>query len=199
MLLTSTLIHDSEFIECLDGFLGIIDEEDPARSERYNPDFTTSECRERMSWTALSEIMESGNKDRALEDANKFGLLVEPEDRSRAIELASRAFRSHGLIGEKDSLVMSGTGFYPENGYMGWHTNRCTAGVRIYCNWASVGGKSGLHYFYEGRDSLPATLYDSAGWNFRLFSTDHKMPFWHAVWSECDRISVGFRVKECEE
>lgn len=192
-ILSAVTIHDKGFYEHLDKVVSMIGYSDCLDMDRYDPCLPVEYAEARLSQDTLISFMSKGNNDRALSDANKIRIVL--GGMRGELELAAKAsFRASGLICEEDDIVMSGNGYYPENGYMGWHTNRDQDGVRIYCNWASEGGKSGLHYFHDGYDSETRILYDSKGWNIRLFSTDYRMPFWHGVFSQCHRVSVGFRV-----
>lgn len=160
---------------------------------RYKSPFTNDQMEERVGMAALHEVLPD-NKDRHSGDCNKFKLKLYGERREDLTYTARNAFLSHGLIKSTDHLTMSGASYYTRNCYMGWHTNRDQPGVRIYCNWALHGGKSGLHYFHYGHDITRQTSYDKSGWNFRMFDTGYFHPFWHAVWSQTRRISIGFRV-----
>ena len=199
MLLTSTTLNDQAFIELLSKTIEMKSNERKfLQGDRY-VELTKKQVEDRVSQQALQEIVASGNRNRALEDASKYKLkMLALHD--EIVQAAKGAFRNAGLIQPTDSLIMSGNGYYPQNTYMGWHTNACTAGVRIYCNWASEACQSGLHYWYEGSGLPVRTAWDDKGWNFRMFSTDEELPFWHAVFSYAERISVGFRViPELEE
>lgn len=202
MLLTSTVIHDESFISVLNNlFLPLRYEKDGEYVNSTRLKFVVDKhyVDERCSFKTLeSIILAEGNRDRALGDASKCMLRLR-QFVSPLTESAKKAFVSSGLIDPSSDLTISGNGWYPEDSYMGWHTNRCTPGLRIYCNWASESGKSGLYYHYEGYDTGRNVLLDSEGWNFRMFSTDHHLKFWHAVFSHCDRVSLGFRVMNSKE
>jgi hypothetical protein len=73
---------------------------------------------------------------------------------------------------------------------MGWHTNSNNKGYRIYCTFAKESEKS----FFRFRDPETeeiVTSWDKKGWNFRMFKIGEK-PIWHSVFSETDRISIGY-------
>lgn len=161
---------------------------------RRRSGITVEEMRRRVSEEALRELIAGGNRNRAGDDTSKSKIVLPKLTRAMLLINASAAFKQAGWIRDNDRVELSGHAIYEAGGYMGWHTNADTPGLRIYCNYAREAAKSGLHYFYPGENDCRRTLYDDAGWNFRLFRTDCEPPFWHAVWSEAYRISVGFRV-----
>lgn len=166
---------------------------------RQRSGITIEEMRRRVSEETLRELMAVGNRDRAGDDCSKSKIVLPKLTRAMLLINATAAFRQAGWIRESDRLELSGHAIYAAGDYMGWHTNADMPGLRIYCNFAGDAAKSGLHYFYPGQDDYRRTLYDDAGWNFRMFRTDYHTPFWHAVWSEAYRISVGFLVLPNDE
>ena len=136
------------------------------------------------------------NKDRAIQDCSKYKLSLESNDHEYMIESAKRFLIDKKIISKNQQIIKSGDGVYTPGCYMGWHTNRCTAGIRCYFNWASKSDKSGLMYWYEGTKKIIRNSVDQYGWQLRMFSTDYPKPFWHSVWSNCTRLSIGFRILE---
>ena len=94
--------------------------------------------------------------------------------------------------GQRLSVEDSGHFWYPPGGYMGWHTNVRTPGWRMYINYAEEPGKS----FFRYRDPETGQIVTSwdEEWNFRLFRIDRGKPFWHAVYSETNRFSLGYKI-----
>jgi hypothetical protein len=94
----------------------------------------------------------------------------------------------------------SGCHWFPPSGYMGWHSNADVGGYRVYCVYASEDKKS----FFRIRDPKTKevlTQWDKKGWNFRMFLCNNTTPdnyAWHSIYSDTNRISVGF-VFEKEE
>ena len=87
----------------------------------------------------------------------------------------------------------SGYFYYPPTGYMGWHTNHDNPGIRIYITYSSEANKSFFKYYKDGEI---VTDYDKKGITIRQFQCPGSRPYyWHCVGSECDRVSVGFTVK----
>ena len=88
----------------------------------------------------------------------------------------------------------SGCHWYPPSGFMGWHSNADVGGYRVYCVYASEDKKS----FFRIRDSKTKeviTQWDKKGWNFRMFLCNNTTPdnyAWHSIYSDTNRISVGF-------
>ena len=89
------------------------------------------------------------------------------------------------------SIVPTGHFLYPVTGYMSWHTNSNMPGKRIYITYVDEVGLSGFKYLCNG--SIVDTI-DSEKIVFREFEVDAGNPFWHAVYSNCNRYSFGFRV-----
>ena len=90
------------------------------------------------------------------------------------------------------SITNSGHFLYPPGGFMSWHTNSKSAGWRLYINYAEEPGKSFFRY-RDPKTEKVVTSWDKK-WNFRLFKIDPKKPFWHAVYSETNRYSFGYRI-----
>ena len=93
---------------------------------------------------------------------------------------------------------ISGFFFYPNNqGFMGWHTNADQVGYRIYLSYAFEDNKSFFRYWDYDKEEI-ITTWDKAGWNARLFYTsdDPERLYWHCVYSETDRLSIGMEIKE---
>ena len=97
----------------------------------------------------------------------------------------------------KGEVFVSGQFYYPPTGYMGWHTNAASPCERFYITWASEDKKSFFRYYDYENDEI-ITDYDDKGITVRQFNIPDRAPhLWHCVGSECDRLSIGFRV-HCE-
>ena len=91
----------------------------------------------------------------------------------------------------------SGMLYYPPKGFMGWHTNASSACDRIYIVYSSTGDSFFRYYNEETKEIV--TDYDSPGLSWRKFTITNEPPhFWHCVGSNCDRISLGFRLDQRE-
>ena len=94
----------------------------------------------------------------------------------------------------KGETYVSGNFYYPPTGYMGWHTNCADPCERFYITWASEDKKSFFRYYDYENDQI-ITDYDDKGITIRQFNIPDRAPhLWHCVGSECDRLSIGFRV-----
>ena len=91
----------------------------------------------------------------------------------------------------KASITQSGNFFYPENGFMSWHTNIKSPGRRIYLSYVEEANKSAFKYIQNNREIVS---FDFVGWNMREFLVSEDNLFWHCVYTETPRMSIGFRV-----
>jgi hypothetical protein len=88
---------------------------------------------------------------------------------------------------ENSTQTVTGYFAYPPNGGMPWHTNSNLPGIRVYASW-SENGNSGMMFADENKNIRIDK--DSIGWNIRAFNC----PVWHCVWSDCWRVSIGWRL-----
>ncbi len=102
--------------------------------------------------------------------------------------------RMRALFPLSPNLTVENTGhfWYPRGGYMSWHTNLRTPGWRCYISFADEPGRS-FFRFRDPRDERVITSWDQT-WNLRLFHITPALPLWHAVYSETDRISLGYKI-----
>jgi len=93
--------------------------------------------------------------------------------------------------------AQTGAFWYPDNGYMSWHTNENHTGFRIYCAY-SFKEKSSYFKYRDPETKEIVTCWDDFGWNVRVFKVGRtpKDRLWHCVHSDTDRISIGFSVEE---
>lgn len=90
------------------------------------------------------------------------------------------------------NVNVSGHFLYPPSGFMGWHTNSRKPAIRFYVTHAEEKNKS----FFRYRDPETGdivTSYDNE-WDFRMFNIIKEKPFWHCVYSETFRWSLGYMV-----
>tara|TARA_Y100001972_G_C7594759_1_gene298105 strand:- start:217 stop:786 length:570 start_codon:yes stop_codon:yes gene_type:complete len=91
------------------------------------------------------------------------------------------------------SISMSGSFYYPDTGYMGWHTNYQEPCKRLYMVYADMANRSFFRY-QEKRKII--TDFDDKGLTIREFDISGTKPyFWHCVGSTCNRFSFGFRIE----
>jgi hypothetical protein len=101
--------------------------------------------------------------------------------------------RLEGLIaGDEEAIEVSGHFWYPRGGYMGWHTNLRKPGWRFYVQYAEDPGKS----FFRYRDPWTRGIVTRVDkqWNLCLFEIRPDAPLWHAVYSDTNRHSFGYRI-----
>ncbi len=89
---------------------------------------------------------------------------------------------------------VSGHFLYPPGSFMGWHTNSEVPGWRLYANHAEEPGRSFLRY-RDPQTGAVVTSWDQE-WSFRLFRIDARRAFWHAVYSDTFRYSLGYRIQQ---
>ena len=91
-----------------------------------------------------------------------------------------------------NDLRIVGFFFYPKNGYIGWHTDKNNIGRRSYLTWAEEDKKSFFRY-YDNKKQKIVTKYDKKGWKINSFLVKPTELFWHCVYSDTNRISIGFQ------
>lgn len=157
----------------------------------YNVNRTSARIIKRVGPEALEAIMsDEPLRNGSGRDKNLINLNKRPAKPLKPIvqELLEQ------LVGSRDhgGLKVSGAFWYPKNGYMGWHTNLEAPGCRLYCSYAREPGRSFFRY-REPETNIIRTSWDRGGWQFRLFRIA-RQPLWHTVYSETDRVSVGFKL-----
>ena len=96
-------------------------------------------------------------------------------------------------VGGRSRAVSS---FYPENGYMGWHTNWNAPGLGILFSWSKAG--DGCFKSYNDKTKNFEIYQDEVGWNVKgVYMRDKQQGLnlgnsWHCVDTNCERFSVGF-------
>jgi hypothetical protein len=90
------------------------------------------------------------------------------------------------------TAAVSGHLFYPPGAYLGWHTNVRVPGWRAYLTYAEEPERSFFRY-RDPTDGEVVTSWDT-GWDLRVFWVDPLRPLWHAVYSDTNRFSFGYRL-----
>ena len=177
-------IKDDHFFAGLDKIINTINyDTNKVEKNLYRSEVTKDYALSRVSKESLDEII---NEDRnvATHDCNLYKF------NNISFDFLNKRLSKH-LVGRNiKSMGISGRIWYPVNGYMGWHTNSNNKGYRIYCTFVKESEKS----FFRFRDPETeeiVTSWDKQGWNFRIFKIGEK-PIWHSVFSETDRISIGY-------
>ena len=113
---------------------------------------------------------------------------------ARATLDAHVAGKLRALFGDAGATVhASGHFWYPPGGYMGWHTNSRKPGWRFYVSYAEEAGRSFFRYRDPGSGEIITSM--DGRWTFRLFRVDRRRPLWHAIYSDTDRFSFGYRLR----
>lgn len=91
----------------------------------------------------------------------------------------------------------SGAFLYPKNGYMGWHTNSNSPGIRVYITYSPKDRTSYFKYVDTSNNNTKViTDWDKTGITVRVFevSDDPSKYLWHCVRSTTSpRISFGYK------
>ncbi len=176
--------------------------------DRYSDDISPEFCWHRTSGEILEEIINECDKkgyffdhekdivtrykSKHVGDANYYSL--------RAWQYACSLWHQGPLHDELckiiDDPVQTGAFWYPRNGYMGWHTNEDSLGYRIYCSYVPEDNKSFFRFRVPGTDKI-VTSWEKKGWTFRYFEVgkNEEDRLWHCIYSNTDRISLGFAPK----
>jgi hypothetical protein len=112
--------------------------------------------------------------------------------RNRIDDMVARKVRETFDLGRGWGITCSGHFWYPPGGYMGWHTNSGAPDWRLYISYAEEPDKS--FFRYRDPDSLEIITEFDRGWAARLFHVTRDRPLWHAVYSDTNRFSLGYRV-----
>tara|TARA_Y100001972_G_scaffold45131_1_gene55748 strand:- start:52 stop:624 length:573 start_codon:yes stop_codon:yes gene_type:complete len=110
-------------------------------------------------------------------------------------EVDSRKAFNHNLIKRKFPKALDNPviGYYPPNGFVGWHTNHLAPGYIILFNWS----EDGEGYFRYIKDNQMVTLKDDVGWSCKVGKFgDETDPLWHCARTDCRRFSFSYRFAE---
>jgi len=88
------------------------------------------------------------------------------------------------------NIINSGLFYYPPTGYMGWHTNSEKPCKRVYIVYSD--GKSFFRY-KDAQDNI-VTDWDKKGVDIKEFDIPEDDKLWHCIYSEGNRVSIGFRL-----
>jgi hypothetical protein len=176
---------DDELI--LSGLQKVIDtiNYEPKKVERklYKSEITNEFALSRVDEKALQEYLEK-DREVATYDCNVY--------KFNNINFDFLTNRISRYVKDKNikKIGISGRIWYPNNGYMGWHTNSNNKGFRLYCTYARESNKSFFRY-RDPDDGEIVTSWDKEGWNFRMFRISENL-LWHCVYSETDRFRIGY-------
>ena len=90
--------------------------------------------------------------------------------------------------------------FYPEDGFIGWHTNKDAPGHTILFTWSETG--DGFYRYRHKASGEIITLPDKPGWVCRTGSygdgKDYGKEQWHCALTNEPRWSIGFYIRSAE-
>lgn len=209
---SSSLVHDltesQADAELQDALAPIIsamrEDEEAALRRRFQPDASAAAAVADDALAPLllqdawvSDIVE----DRSISNCiaynfnNVRGAVMDDElSRKRQALDAVILSRARTLFPDCPNLSIENTGhfWYPPAGFMGWHTNLRTPGWRCYISVVDEPGRSFFRY-RDPRDGRVITSWDR-GCDVRLFDITPTAPVWHAVYSETNRFSLGYKL-----
>ena len=86
-------------------------------------------------------------------------------------------------------------GYYPPQGFIGWHNNANAGGYVVLFTWSETGEG---HFLYRDENNKTVKVPDKPGWCAKMLYFPHhheteKQKFYHAAYTDCRRISLGFR------
>ncbi|MFT6890322.1 MAG: hypothetical protein ACJASY_002370 [Halioglobus sp.] len=185
-----------------------IDAQKLAAAEKISRFIAEPKALEKVSGTALNAILEQKRNihgiatDSSIANGISFGSAhidgaiidesVEKEKANVDLKIA-RKLKDIFVTDSELQVVNSGHFWYPEESYMSWHTNSKVPGWRVYVNYAEEEGESFFRYQDPGSKEI-VTLEDKH-WNVRVFKITDEQPFWHCVYSNTNRFSLGYMVK----
>lgn len=88
-----------------------------------------------------------------------------------------------------------GNFFYPKGSFREWHTNKIhTRGYRMYFVACSENNKSWFNYVHPDTDKVVNVPDKNEFANIFYVNTDNDKAFWHSIYSETNRFSLGFNI-----
>jgi len=173
-------------------------------------DFRPLECSlEKTSAGALNEVLARRldvhgiSTDRSISNVISFRLSGKSnaianntvEQSRKTVDTLVTQLLSSIFVGNKKLRVeSSGHFWYPAGSYMAWHTNSKVPGWRMYINYAEEADKS--YFRYKDPDSAKIVTLNDSNWNLRLFRITDERPVWHTVYSNTNRFSLGYIIRD---
>lgn len=201
----SSWYDDQEFF---DSIRACIDAQKQAAGEYFSKEFVPCPDASRLvSEDMLAEVLQKGTDVHGISrhpeisnvvvfNAKNIGSAVMSEDvlalRDRIDGMVADKVRETFDIGKGWGVTCSGHFWYPPGGYMGWHTNSSVPDWRLYISYAEEPDKSFFRYRDPGSHEIVTAM--DHGWAVRLFLVDRDTPLWHAIYSDTNRFSLGYRV-----
>lgn len=157
----------------------------------YNQNLLPEHGLRRVSLKALAEVLSGHDRNVASCDENMLRMPPEFVKESPLVKMFEDLVKDVCEVGDRPYVYhITGKFWYPNNGFMGWHTNNAYPGYRFYCTHAQEENKSFFRYRHPEGGQIE-TSWDRQGWMGRIFRIDTERPFWHCVYSETNRISMG--------
>ena len=153
--------------------------------------FISAEALESKKKLDESHIDQAGEETN-LKDFSPFLEHIKSPAENQIIEIVQEIYSA-------ETVNMSGSFYYPDSGFMGWHTN-CSDPCKtvLYIVYADEDQKS--FFRYEDEEGNIITDYDDKGLTIRQFELKGEKPyFWHCVGSTCNRFSFGFRIYQSRQ
>jgi hypothetical protein len=195
--------------ELLDLVARCIDAQRRAAKEYYESRFKPDpHALDAVSEETLREILAGGGHVHGISANRSISNVIVFNTRTVADAVTSRevnelrqrvdraiARKLRGFIGDDIKLDVSYSGhfWYPPGGYMSWHTNNKKPGIRVYITYAETPGESFFRYRDPATDEIVTCRDDR--WNVTTFRVSPERTFWHAVYSNTHRFSVGYLVR----
>tara|TARA_B100000287_G_scaffold72055_1_gene63671 strand:- start:67 stop:699 length:633 start_codon:yes stop_codon:yes gene_type:complete len=151
-------------------------------------------------WPALDEInpLDSHAYDKAVSSyAKDYGMEAPHGNNLEEIQQIYTQL-SYELGAHHGALCL----YYPPGGYQSWHNNNQTPGRNVLFSWSKEG--DGAFLYYNPLTGVKEEYQDKQGWNCRslkfidLVDSDEEGFSWHAMWTNCERISIAFVLHETE-
>jgi len=201
----SAWYEDQDFF---DNIKACVDAQKQAAAEYFRTAYTANhDALELVSESALDQVLSAGTDVHGISrhpeisnvvvfNAKNIGGSVFSHDvldlRDRIDGMVAAKIRETFDIGKNWGVTCSGHFWYPPGGYMGWHTNSGVPDWRLYISYADEPDKS--FFRYRDPDSHEIITAMDRGWGVRLFHVDRNKPLWHAIYSDTNRFSLGYRV-----
>lgn len=185
-----------------------VDAQKRAAEEYFRKVYTPNhDARRIVSKAMLEEVLATGTDVHGIAkqpeisnvivfNAKNMGDAVMSKDvfalRERIDDMVAAKVRETFDIGKGWGVSCSGHFWYPPGGYMGWHTNSGAPDWRLYICYAEEPDKS--FFRYRDPDSLEIITTMDQSWGVRLFLVTPAKPLWHAIYSDTNRFSLGYRI-----
>jgi hypothetical protein len=147
----------------------------------------------------LKEIVDKGFKHKgppetikAIDLATKLSKELSPEWNEFVNDVTNNFPREMGI--QQNAI----TGYYPEDGYIGWHSNHDAPGYTLLFNWSETGDG-----FYRFRDPIThkvTTIKDKPGWSCKsgYYGVRDNDDIWtyHCAYTNEPRWAIAFYIQD---